>query len=169
MMSKRMQGMGGCNEGIDISVSERVKCGDENIALFCPSEHTLTVGLYPAVGRPEGVFGNALEVALVPLPPPPHREEHHRLVVALPLLRCVVLGAVEHHLVFLVLQKYPRIHEQDHFHLQTSLGIDRSVTDLVLDPVVDGGRVGLHPAREGDVGLGPNSIELTGHRYLRRN
>ena len=23
--------MGGCNGGIDISVSERVKCGDENI------------------------------------------------------------------------------------------------------------------------------------------
>ena len=108
--------MGGCNGSIDVSVSERVKCGDENIALFCPSEHTLTVGLYPAVGCPEGVFGNALIVALVPLPPPPHREEHHRLVVVPPLLGYVVLDAVEHHLVFVVLQKYPHIHDQHHFH-----------------------------------------------------
>ena len=114
--------MGGCNGSIDVSVSERVKCGDENIALFCPSEHTLTVGLYPAVGRPEGVFGNALIVALVPLPPPPHREEHHRLVVVPPLLGYVVLDAVEHHLVFVVLQRYPHIHDQHHFHFADIIG-----------------------------------------------
>ena len=66
---------------------------------------TLTVRLYPAVRRPKGVLGYALEVAFVLLSPPLDREVHHRLVVALPLLGYVVLGAVEQHLVILVLQK----------------------------------------------------------------
>ena len=143
----------------------------EYSAVLSEAEHTLTVGLYPAVGRPEGVFGNALIVALVPLPPPPHREEHHRLVVVPPLLGYVVLDAVEDHLVFVVLQRYHHIHDQLNITsiLQTSLGVDTWATDLVLDPVVDGGGVGLDPAREGDVGRGSHSVELAGHGDLRRN
>ena len=76
-----------------------------NQGIFHPSELTLTVRLYPAVRRPKGVFGYALEVAVVPLSPPLDGEVHHRLVVALPLLGYVVLGAVEQHLIILVLQK----------------------------------------------------------------
>ena len=71
--------------------------------------HPLTVRLYPAVRRPKGVLGYALEVAFVLLSPPLDREVHHRLVVARPLLGYVVLGTVEQHLVVLILKYHKHV------------------------------------------------------------
>ena len=75
-------------------------------------------------------------MSLVRLVPIVNGQVHFALVVAEALLRHVVLVAVQQHLV------------------------------VVLHPVVNGPRVGLHVTREGDVRAGRDAVQLAGHAHL---